>query len=307
MASGAEVEVVLRADAVNGENPAWSQAERKLYWVDIRKPALHRFDPATRRDEVWEMPAWIGCFGLTERGAIVALRTGLFEFDRASGALALLAPPPFDPRRFFLNDGGCDRQGRFYVGPMYLPLAAGDCDPGAPKALPLWRFEGDGWSPVTPPVKNSNGLAWSPDGHTMYHADTSVKTIWAWDYDPSSGAAENRRVFAQVEEGGDDGGPDGAAVDRDGFYTCAVWGAGCLMRFDPDGRLERRISVPATYVSMPAFGGDDLATIYVTSAKWPVPESERPNRPGEGALFALEAPAPGLPATLFASQKARHP
>lgn len=297
--SSSEVEVVLRANAVNGERPGWSARERRLWWVDIRAPALHRFDPATGRDQAWGMPDWIGCYGLSERGAAVALRTGLFEFDAETGGLEFLAPPPYDPRRFCFNDGRCDRQGRFFAGPMHNPLEPGP-PLGGEKAAPLWRYDGAGrWSAVSQPVSNSNGLAWSPDGRTLYHADTTQKTIWAWDYDPATGSAENRRVFARVEAGGDDGGPDGATVDRDGFYLCAVSGAGCLMRFDPDGRLERRIDVPTPYPTMPAYGGADLSTVYVTSLSWLIPEAERPKHPEAGALFAFEAPVPGLPEALF--------
>ncbi len=291
---------VLTAGAINGESPAWSVAESKLYWADTKGATLHAFDPASGTDEHWRMPAWIGCFALAERGVVIALRTGLYAFDRHSGALQGLAGVPYDCRRFTFNDGGCDRQGRFFVGPMYSPLEPGDQEPQAAQTAPLWRYDGAGrWVAVSQPVKISNGLAWSPDGRTLYHCDTPTRTIWAHDYDVATGAVENPRVFARVEEGGGEGGPDGAAVDRDGFYTCAVYGAGCLLRFDPDGKLERRIALPARYVTMPAFGGADLRTLYVTSAAFPLTPEERARQPDEGAVFALEAPAPGLAASHF--------
>ncbi len=287
-----QVEVVCRAGALNGEGPVWSADEQCLYWVDIRAPAVHRFEPATGQNETWAMPTWIGCLALAEPGHVVlALRTGLYRFDTRAGALTFLAPAPFDPRRFAFNDGGCDPAGRFLAGTMLDPL-----DPAAPDggggATPLWRYDGDGiWVGVTPAVETSNGLAWSPDGRTMYHSDTARKTVWRYDYDTATGATENGRVFAQVEDGA---GPDGAAVDTDGFYLCAVFGGGCLLRFDPDGRLERRIAMPAKFVTMPAFGGPDLSTLFVTSASFPIPQAERSARPNEGALFAMEAPARGI-------------
>ncbi|WP_082653493.1 SMP-30/gluconolactonase/LRE family protein [Aureimonas sp. AU22] len=287
-----DVELVCRAGALNGEGPVWSVCEERLYWVDIRAPALHRFDPATGRNETWAMPTWIGCLALAEPGhVVVALRTGLHRFDTRSGALAFLAPVPFDPRRFAFNDGGCDPVGRFLAGTMLDPLDPAASDEGE-AATPLWRYEGDDtWIGVTPAVETSNGLAWSPDGRTMYHSDTARKTVWRYDYDTATGAAENGRVFAEVKDGA---GPDGAAVDADGFYLCAVFGGGCLLRFDPDGRLERRIAMPAKFVTMPAFGGSDLSTLFVTSASFPVPQAERAARPNEGALFAMEAPARGI-------------
>jgi sugar lactone lactonase YvrE len=263
----------------------------------MRAPALHRLDPRTGHDEVWAMPAWAGCVALAaEGGVVVALRGGLYRFAPETGALTRLADPPYDPQVFCFNDGGCDPAGRFYVGPLYAPKA-GHGDAG--KAAPVWRFEKGGWIAATPPVRISNGLAWSPDGRTLYHADTHRKTIWACEYDPVSGEVGRSRVFAQVEGGGDGGGPDGAAVDRDGFYLCALFGEGCLLRFAPDGRLERRIPVPARYPTMPAFGGEALDQIFVTSASFPVPAADRESHPDDGALFRLEAPVPGLPATPF--------
>jgi len=290
-----DVEVVCRAAALNGEGPVWSEVEKRLYWIDIRAPALHRFDPATGQNETWGMPAWIGCLALVEINVVVlALRTGLFRFDTRSGALEFLAPAPFDPRRFTFNDGGCDRRGRFFAGTMLDPIdpLEPDGSNGDQNGTPLWRFGGQAkWSSASPPVQTSNGLAWSPDGRTMYHSDTVQKTVWRYDYDNETGFAQNRRVFVLVEEGM---GPDGAAVDVEGFYTCAAFGGGCLLRFDPDGKLERRIPMPARLVTMPAFGGPDLATLFVTSASFPVPEKDRAAHPMEGCLFALDAPARGV-------------
>ena len=297
----ATVELLVRAQALNGERPGWHPFQQKLFWVDIRSPSLHVFDPDSGKDDVWEMPAWIGCHAVTPKGAIVALRTGLHQFDIETGALTFLAAAPFDPRRFLFNDGRCDRRGRFFVGPMYLPLKPGD-QSADEKTAPLWRFnpkaaQAAAWTPVSPPVSTSNGLAWSPDGRVMYHSDTAQKTIWACDYDEAAGVAENRRVFAKVDVS--EGGPDGACVDSEGFYWCAVFANGCLLRFDPSGKLERRVDLPVKYPTMPAFGGSDSATLFVTSANWPLSPEQRLGRPEEGGLFALEAPAPGLPPAFF--------
>jgi sugar lactone lactonase YvrE len=212
--------------------------------------------------------------------------------DLETGNLHWLANAPFDPRRFIFNDGKCDPAGRLLAGPMYVPLEPKPRS--GPERAPLWRYDGDGnWTALTGAVATSNGLAWSPDGRTMYHADTEQRTIWAYDYDPATGAADRRRVFASVDV--NDGGPDGAAVDRDGFYWCAVFSNGCLLRFDPVGRLERRIDLPVRYPTMPAFGGTALDTIFITSAAWPLASAERQHA-AEGNLFAIPAPVPRLPA-----------
>ena len=290
------IDIVLRVDAVNGERPGWDDARAQLWFIDMRAPALHRYDPATKRHDWWEMPDWVGTFGILADGRLaLALRTGLHLFDPATGALRLLAPAPYDPRRFCFNDGRCDRQGRLIVGPFFDPLGPGDPRPDEPQTAPTWRFDGrDRMEPLPlTPVKIGNGLAFSPDGRTLYHTGTAQKTIWACDYDPDTGGIANERVFARVEEGGDSGGPDGATVDADGFYLCAVFGAGCLLRFDPNGKLERRIELPVRYPTMPALGGSDHGTLYVTSASYPV--KNRADDPDAGALLALEAPCPGLP------------
>jgi len=290
-----DARLALRANALNGETPFWCAARRRLFWVDIRAPALHLFDPATGRDQSWQMPAWIGCYGLTERGAIVALRTGLFDFALDTGALTFVAPPPCDARRFALNDGRSDPSGRLLIGTMYQPLSPGDQQPKEPQGTPLWRYDGNGrWHAVTPNVHTSNGLAWSPDQRTMYHSDTKAHTIWAWDYDVTSGTPSNRRVFVHMADAPDDGGPDGANVDRDGFYWCAVYGMGVLRRYDPAGKLEREVKLPVRHPTMPAFGGDALDMLYVTSANWQLDDEERRRHPDAGGLFALPAPVPGL-------------
>ena len=291
-----DVHLVLELHGLNGEGPQWDDRTGHLWFVDMRRPSLNRFSPAERRHDWWETPGWIGCCGLLEDGRVAAaLRSGLHLFDPSDGAMRMVGAAPYDPRRFCFNDGGCDRVGRFFAGPMYQPLEPGDARPDAPQAEPVFRFDGaGGWAAATAPVKISNGLAFSPDGRTLYHSDTPTKTIWSCDYDPATGEVGLSRVFARVEEGGDEGGPDGAVVDADGFYTCAVFGAGMLKRFDPDGRLERTIPLPVKYPTMPALGGPDRSTLYVTSAAYPW-GGDAKKHPLAGGLLALEAPAPGLP------------
>ncbi|RYC31016.1 SMP-30/gluconolactonase/LRE family protein [Lichenibacterium minor] len=294
------VELLLRAGALNGERPGWDARSQRLFWVDIREPALHMFDPATRNDVSWEMPAWIGCYALDgDGGAMVALATGLYHIRLDTGTLTPFAHSPFDARRFVFNDGRCDPRGRFFGGTMYLPLKPGDMS-GDAKKTPLWRYDGGGrWTAVTDPVAMSNGLAWSPDGRTMYHADTEPKTIWAYDYDLDTGTPTNKRVFAQVEVKDASGGPDGATVDSEGFYWSCIYANGEMLRFDPEGRIERRVPLPVKYPTMPALGGPDLKTLFVTSANHALSPEERALHPDEGGLFALEAPVPGVLPNLF--------
>jgi sugar lactone lactonase YvrE len=241
------------------------------------------------------MPAWIGCLalgdGVADGSVLVGLRTGAYRFDLATGALSLVAPAPYDCRRFFLNDGKCDRAGHFLVGPMrhaLLPLVG---EPGADRA-PLWRLEGDRLVPMGEPAALSNGLAWSPDGKTMYHSHTMTGEINAWDYDPATGEITRGRLFAKVEG---PPGPDGAEVDRDGFYWSAINGQGRILRFDPDGKVERELPTPFKFPTMVAFGGPELRTLFVTSGRWAIADKDAADHPLDGSIVALEAPVPGLP------------
>jgi len=246
------------------------------------------------------MPAWIGCLALgggsAEGSVLVGLRTGAYRFELANGALSLVAPAPYDPRRFFLNDGKCDRQGRFWVGPMRHSLSPLVGEPGASEG-PLWRLESGCLVPKGKQAALSNGLAWSPDGRTMYHSHTMTGEINAWDYDPETGDMAGGRLFARVEGSP---GPDGAEVDRDGFYWSAINGQGRLLRFDPAGRIEREVRLPFKYPTMVTFGGAKLCTLFVTSGRWAIADKDAADHPLDGGILALEAPVPGLPTSRWA-------
>ncbi len=290
-----EIRCVLKAEAITGECTIWSETEARLYWVDIQEPALHRFDPATGQDEHWELPTWVGCFALGEGGRVlVALRNELAWLNLDLGVLTHAAEMPYDPRRFFANDGRADPQGRFWFGPMYEPY--GDIQRG-PKEAPLWRFDpatGE-TAAMTDPVGTSNGLAWSPDGETMYHSDTNQKLIWTYRFHGDEGRLSDKRVFAKVETVGF-GGPDGGCVDAEGYYWAAIFNGGRLIRFDPKGRIEREVMMPVQYPTMCAIGGPDGRTAFVASANKPLSPEQRKAHPLAGAIFSFEAPAPGLPA-----------
>ena len=263
-----------------------------LYWSDTFEPALHRFNPRTGADESWTMPATIGSFALGAGDVmLIALRTGIYRFDRRTARLELFAPPPFDPHRMAWNDGKTDPLGRFWAGPMFAPL---DRRGEGPKTAPLHMIVPDGEQVAkTAPVRISNALAWSADGRTMYHADTVAQEIGAYDVvEPQRGVLSERRTFARVAP--PNGGPDGGATDTDGCYWSAVYAGSKIVRFTPDGRVEREIALPVPNVTMIAFGGADLRTAYVTTASRPLDAAQRTEQPLWGAIFAFEAPAPGV-------------
>ena len=295
-----EIRCVLNARAINGESPAWEPTEKKLYWIDVKKPSMHRFDPATGEDEHWDLPYWIGCAVPGGQGRVLmAMRGGIAWLNCQTGDMHPLAHPHFDPRQFSANDGKCDPQGRFLFGTMYHPLHPAPARD--PEAGPIVRFDAGTrrCDILSGDIKESNGMAWSPDGCTMYHSSTTEKKIYRFDFDPVTGDLSNRRLFVTVEAP-DDGGPDGGAVDSEGCYWSAVYGTGKLLRFDGDGKVEREIKMPVPNPTMPAFGGDDLRTVYVTTARRHESDWNELLHPHDGGVFAFEAPAPGLPTNLAA-------
>jgi sugar lactone lactonase YvrE len=283
---------VLDIKAQLGEGPVWSSRDQALYWVDINAPSLNRFDPATGRNVAMPMPDSIGCFALRQpAGFIVALRGGIW-LAGADGTLGRkIADAPFDPAHHRFNDGRCDRQGRFFAGSMNEKR-------DAPTAA-LWRVDADGaMTRVLAGMTISNGLAWSPDGRTMYHADTPTHTIRAFDYDIATGTPSRPRVFAQWT--GENDRPDGGAVDSAGNYWTAFYRGGRVLQISPRGQTLAEYPIPAMCPTMCAFGGADLATLYVTTARQMRDADELARLPHSGGIFAMRVDVPGLPEPAFA-------
>jgi sugar lactone lactonase YvrE len=282
---------VLDARASLGECPIWSVAEQALWWVDINAPSLNRFDPATGANAAIPMPSSIGSFALRKEGGFVlALRDGLHLADARGAVGRRMAPAPYDPDHHRFNDGRCDPQGRFFVGSMNERR---DGPSGA-----LYRLDPGGrLVEVFGGITISNGLAWSPDGSTMYHADTPAQTIRAFDYDTASGLPTHARVLRHFTDEGDR--PDGGAVDSEGCYWSALYRGGRIVRLSPSGAVLAEIPVPAMCPTMCAFGGADLRTIYVTTARQQRGADELARLPQSGGIFAVRVPVPGLPEPAF--------
>ncbi|MEK9970004.1 MAG: SMP-30/gluconolactonase/LRE family protein [Ferrovibrio sp.] len=273
------------------ESPVWSIAEQKLWFVDINAPALHRLDPVTLALERWPMPAAIGSLALVADGkVVVARRDGIWRFDPASRNETLLASSPLQDARF--NDGRCDRQGRFWVGGM--------TDDREPETA-LYRLDGDHLlrQGLVGAIGTSNGLAFSPDGATMYHADTPTHCVYAYDYDVRTGSISNRRLFLDLRESGER--PDGAAVDSAGNYWVALYGAAKVAQFSPAGTRLREVRVPVKAPTMPCFGGADMKTLFITTARQKHTTDELAKMPLAGGIFSVRVDIPGLPETVFTS------
>lgn len=287
-----EVECVLERADVLGEGPVWSEQDQSLYRVDIAGRRVRRFTPATGQQREWIVPSDVGALALRAGGgAVVALRTGFALLDLGSGRLDPLGDPEQGRPDNRFNDGACDRAGRFWAGTLHddelEPLGS------------LYRLDPDlGWHAVLHDVICSNGLGWSPDDRTMYFTDSRVGRIDAFDFDLASGSLSRRRPFAVLD--GQDGVPDGLTVDADGYVWSAVWDGWRVVRYAPDGTVDRVVELPVQRPTSCAFGGPDLTTLYVTSAARGLTSAERVAGPLGGSLFALQPGVRGLPEPLFA-------
>jgi sugar lactone lactonase YvrE len=279
------IETVFESKATIGESPLWSAAEQALYWIDIKKPALYRFDPSSGDQRIWPLTSDVGGIALLNDppGALVALRTGLFRLDFASGGLTELAPPPFDPALFRFNEGACDAAGRFWIGVMFDPMQK----PEPPRQTSsLHSFTLAGGLRAEPDLAAlHNGIAWSPDNRLFYLAHSFSQTIYVHAYDLSAGRMGEGRVFAQAPDAM--GLPDGAAVDTDGGYWSACHGGSCLRRYRPDGTVDVEIRLPVSQPTMCAFGGEDMGDLYITSARDRLSEQELDQEPLAGSLLRL--------------------
>jgi sugar lactone lactonase YvrE len=279
-------ERVLKAGCVLGESPVWLAAEARLAFVDITGRRLHRFDPASGAFSSDAVDEDIGCIGPARDGGFVAgTRSGLWLLDAHGAKLRLLAANPENPATNRFNDGHVDPRGRYFAGTVDEPKAGG--------CAGFYRLDRSGLTRIVGGLMTSNGAAFSPDGRTLYHSDTPRFVIWRWDYDPEIGAAENQREFVRLEPTADDRGrPDGAAVDADGCYWSALYAGGRIHRYDPDGVLMKAYPLPARKPTMPAFGGPDMKTLFVTTA------ADDDGREG-GDLYALDAGVAGVATALF--------
>jgi sugar lactone lactonase YvrE len=284
-----EVTCILPCAAQLGEGAVWSVRDQVLWWVDIHAPSLHRFAPATGQDREWAMPESIGCLALgpAER-VLVGLASGLAWFDPIAERLEHDVRIEADVPTSRLNDGRCDRQGRLWVGSMNRGVADGHGS--------LYRCEAGGLPrPMLTGIQVPNTTAFSPDGQTMYFADSPSRRIRAFDLDPTTGEIDGERIFATIETGV----PDGATVDADGGLWVACWDGWRIARFLPNGTLDREIAMPVPRPTCCAFGGPDLATLYVTSARTGLDAEMLGRAHLSGGVFALHPEVCGLAEPIF--------
>ena len=293
-----------------GESPFWHPHEQSLYWVDIAGRQIHRVNGALGTLQSWAMPSEPGCIAPARAqgeasGLVIALRDGIYRAHEWGGPLQRLVLAEHDPATTRFNDGKADPQGRFWAGTMYEPRDASraqlfslDCRSGQAPALEVKA--GD--------AVIANGLAWSPDAKTLYWADTPSHTVRAWDWDRVSNAISRARVFKQwpgkpagwqLGMPGYAGRPDGAAVDAEGNYYVAMYEGSRVLKLDPRGALLADIATPVPCPTMVCFGGNDLKTLYLTTARHQRPAAELTMFPQSGCVFSMRVEVPGLPVNFF--------
>ncbi len=288
-----QVEVVLDAGAVIGESPVWDADQRMLSWIDIKAPAFYRLDPEGGAGRSWRLPSDIGAYCLTTDPdtVIVALRDGIYRLRLGSGAVERAAAAPFDPALHRFNEGACDSRGRFWIGTMFDPLAAGA---HAPEAGGLFCYTAaDGLRQTPDAAELHNGMGWNHDETLFYLAHSNAGTVHSYAFDAETGVLGARSLFAVIETGA--GIPDGAAIDREGGYWCALHGGGRLRRYRADGTLDREVKLPVSQPTMCAFGGEALDILYITSAAQGLGAEQRRAEPHAGALLSIRPGITGLP------------
>lgn len=283
-------ECVLDARATLGEGSIWDYRRAILVWVDIENGIVNEYDPASGVNTPYSVGQRVGTVvPTTANRYILGLERGIGIFDPVSGAVEIVADPESDNRDNRMNDGKCDPRGRFWVGSMSLSRVR--------EAGALYRMEGDFTvTRVIERVTTSNGIVWT--GDRMYYIDTPTGVVREYTYDEESGdVAYVRDAVTMPDEAGR---PDGMTIDADGKLWVAGWGGACVTRWDPaTGKLLDRVDVASSNVTSCAFGGADLGTLFITTARIGVDEAGLARRPQSGGLFAVRPGVVGRHAAFF--------
>lgn len=285
-----EPECIWPVGAELGEGPIWQADENAVYFVDIKQRHVHRYAVSSGERRTWSAPSEPGFIvPAADGGFVCGLRDGLYRFNPANGTFRKMldVEPGLAGNR--LNDGFVDRDGYLWFGSM-------DNGETAPTGT-LYRLGADGTAePRDEGYAITNGPATSPDGRTLYHVDTVKREIYAFDLH-ESGRLANKRLFVRIAGTGN---PDGLAVDSLGYVWIALFAGARIERYAPDGRLAGAVAFPCPNITKLVFAGDDLRTVYATTATLRMTQEARARAPHAGGLFRFQAPVAGLAGTPLA-------
>lgn len=281
-----DAEHFLASQNFLGEGPVWNEDEQALYWVDIMSGRFHRLDLGTRQQTSFTVGVPVCVLAFRQRGGIVmAVRDGFAFWNAQEGTPEYIVRPLEHLTDVRFNDGSVDSAGRFWAGSMSM---SGDMNSGT-----LYRLDPDGSLHVMATgFAISNGIGWSPDSTIMYQTDSPRRVIYAYDFDAASGSISNRRPFVQLAS--DAPQPDGLTVDADGYVWSAHWGGACVVRYTPEGAVDRTIHVPAPHTSACCFGGPTLSDLYITTAQQDLTSEQLAHYPLSGDLFHYQSGVRGL-------------
>lgn len=288
----AKADLLLDTKSVLGEGPVWDWNKQHLLWVDIEGNGLHLFDPMNQEHKQWAFDGMLGAVVPSENGTVLlALESGLATFDLTNEKLIGLSVLENSKREMRYNDGKVDPNGNFWIGSMHKKAA--------PKMGNLYRVDAQ-MNPTQhiADTSISNGMAWTSDQKTFYYIDTAAYEVWRYEYDVTTSEIKNKRVAFPIPR--DYGGPDGMSIDSEDMLWIAHWGGYCVRRWDPNtGKVLEKVMVDAPHVTSCCFGGNDLKTLYITTARSGLSPSQLEAFPLSGGLFIYESPIPGTPITYF--------
>ena len=280
--------LVLDARAVLAEGPLWDPRAEVLWWTDLPRGELHRFDPASGEDTFTAYPAPLTAIALRAAGGLLlALGAEVVSVEQPGAEPSTVAKLPMPSEQHRLNDGRVDRHGRFWIGSMHSQERATSA---------LHRIGTDGTAvQVLDGASISNGIDWSPDGTRAYYADSPTREVAVLDVADPQGPVRRIGTLAAIS----DAEPDGLTVDAEGGVWVALWGGHAVHRYLQDGTLDAVVPLPVAKVTSCTFGGPGLRTLYITTASRELTEAERAEQPLAGGLFSCEPGVAGLPAHSF--------
>jgi L-arabinonolactonase len=280
---------IIEVQNLLGEGVLWDGREDAALWIDIQGARFWRWQPG-HEAQSFKLPERPGSFALTDKPGtyLGAFENGFARFSPASGAFEMLAPVTRDTPHLRMNDGRVARDGTFWAGSM----AEKD---GSPLGS-LWRYDGtDKATPFIHNIRIPNSLCWNGDGNVMYFADSPRNMIWAYAFDTQTGPVGAPGIFATTPAGIH---PDGSCIDAEDHLWNAQWGGGEVVRYHPDGSVERRLKLPVTQPSCVAFGGKNLDLLFVTSARVDLTQEQLEAEPLAGALLVYDVGVTGLAETI---------
>lgn len=280
---------IIRCQNILGEGVQWNHRDQSVWWTDILGSKLYRYQPVTQDLQVWNTPDRVSCFAFVEDHSrlLLALASGFAWFDLLTGHYDWIAQPESGLPGNRLNDGRVDRQGRFWVGSLVEEPQSEH-----QQAALYCLDHGQRVKQHLSGLKISNSLCWSPDSSKLYHADSPSHSIRVYDFDPESGSLTNPGIFATLPDGME---PDGACVDAQGYLWSAQWGGSRVVRYAPDGRVDRLLELPVSQPTCVALGGKDMNWLLITSARKGLSKQALAAQPEAGSLFIYHTDVQGLP------------